>query len=135
MRSALDADGLREGCQIGPDWGESTQTAPGEALEQRTDWCTGRPGCRRAVGRAVPVVLSVPPKGRATGASRPCGAQCSWRRWRSRDLFWGFEDRHGCDIWVFAVEFPIADAGHVMREIDDTRSEKAARRLRMQTER
>ena len=35
---AQGAEGAGEGARIELDWDESAQTAPGDALDQRTDW-------------------------------------------------------------------------------------------------
>ena len=35
---AQGADGARQGARIEPDWGETAQAEPDDALDQRTDW-------------------------------------------------------------------------------------------------
>ena len=35
---AQGADGAGPGSRLEPDWGEAAQTAPDDALDQRTDW-------------------------------------------------------------------------------------------------
>ena len=100
---AQGADGAGQGARIAPEWANQPKLNPttrslnapiGERANRR---------CRRAVGRAVPMVLPSAAKARAGDASGPSDAICSCLRRQSG----GFEDGHGGDIWAHGVEFPI----------------------------